>query len=154
MIEINVGIMCASVPALKPLFTPKLLLARVRGQDPDAPAAHVHSGNSSSDSNRHYQNKAAKIHHHAAGSNTTLSAPAGDEDHKQPRNSSGIAIPHGPTTSQKHLVEGSIGDEGDSGDESEGHRHDDMGRLGQRTTVKDEDDENIIELQRQSQRHG
>ncbi|KAK7921294.1 hypothetical protein PG985_009316 [Apiospora marii] len=157
MIEINVGIMCASVPALKPLFTPKLLLARLRGEDPEAPAVRVHSGNISSESSRHYQKSAAKVHHHAAGSEVTLSAPAGDGDHKPPRDSSGIAIRLG--SSQKHLVDESIAEE-DSDEESvgqrngRGHRYDDMGGLGRRTTAEDEDDENTIELQRQSQRRG
>ncbi|KAK8133776.1 hypothetical protein PG984_005788 [Apiospora sp. TS-2023a] len=122
MIEINVGIMCASVPALKPLFTPKVLLARARGQDPDAPAVRVHSGNSGSESNRHYQNKSANIHTHSsgAGSEATLSASMGrdGDDTKQPR-TSGIAIRMSSTaTSRKHLVEGSVGDDDDDDDEN------------------------------------
>ncbi|KAK7977369.1 hypothetical protein PG988_004859 [Apiospora saccharicola] len=124
MIEINVGIICASVPALKPLFTPKVLLARARGQDPDAPAVRVHSGNSGSERNRHYQKKSANIRTHSsgAGSEATLSASMGrrdDDDTKQPR-TSGIAIRMSSmATSRKHLVEGgSVGDDDDDDDEN------------------------------------
>ncbi|KAK8094691.1 integral membrane protein [Apiospora hydei] len=118
MVEINVGIICASVPALKPLFTPKRLLAHMRGEDPNAGPIGVRSGSSDD----RFQKKAGVIQHHHAGgaSDVDLSALEGGAADKVKRPStSTIAIRLDTATSRKHLVAESIGDgEGDSGDEN------------------------------------
>ncbi|KAK7948079.1 uncharacterized protein PG986_008965 [Apiospora aurea] len=123
MVEINVGIVCGSVPALKPLSTPKRLLAHMRGEDPNAGPIGVRSGNSGSSGDDRFQNKKAGViqHHHAGGaSDVDLSALEGGAADKTKRPStSTIAIRLDTATSRKHLVAESIGDgEGDSDDEN------------------------------------
>ncbi|KAK8039369.1 hypothetical protein PG993_007780, partial [Apiospora rasikravindrae] len=157
MIEINVGIICASVPALKPLFTPKRLLAHMRGEDLNAGPVGVRSGNSSG-SDGQFQKKAGVIQHHYAGgvSDVDLSAEARGADKNQPRTST-TSIRLNTGTSRKHLVAESIGDgDEDSGDENASDRRGSGGsrtkRSATRATNGDEDDYDNYELQKQSPR--
>ncbi|KAK8025488.1 hypothetical protein PG990_003311 [Apiospora arundinis] len=162
MIEINVGIICASVPALKPLFTPKLLLARARGENPDAASAPpIHSGGSSSSNNsegRYQKMKKAHVQYHAdEGSDidlTTTTAPReGATDHKQPWTSTSEAeVRVSPSTSQKNLV-GEDGSSRSSSCDGLEENHNGLTKVpAARTKAVGEDNKNTFELQQQSSR--